>query len=268
MEASVEQGPTAWQPLTPRGVAAFGQASLGRVLAVQLVFALLAAGTVIWFLHTGWFPIISHAISELPTEGEIRSGRLDWRGESPKLLAEGRFLALAVDLGHEGKARSPAHVGVEFGRRDVQILSLFGFIARAYPRDRAIAFNRAELGPWWGAWAPAILGLAAGAVIAGLMLSWGVLATVYCVPVWLVGLYANRNLSLGGSWRLAGAALMPGALLMTLAILIYGLRALDMVHLLAACGAHFAAGWVYLVWSPLHSPRHPAATGKGNPFAH
>jgi hypothetical protein len=145
---------------------------------------------------------------------------------------------------------------------------LFGFIAEAYPKGWVVAFNREELGPWWGAWSPVILALAAGAVIVGLMLSWGLLATVYCLPVWLMGLYANRDLNLRGSWRLAGAALMPGALLMELAILFYGLRALDIVHLLAAFGAHFVVGWVYLAASPLHSRRHPAALGKGNPFAH
>jgi hypothetical protein len=265
MESSAEQQQFAWQPLTPRGVAAFAGAPLGRVLVVQLIVALLAAAALVWFLHRAWFPMIGEAIGRLPAEGEIRAGALDWRGNSPEVLAENRFLALAVDLRHEGQARSPAHLALEFGQRDIKVLSLFGFVALGYPRDHVIAFNQAELTPWWGAWSPAILALTAGAVAAGLMLSWAGLATLYWLPVWLVGLYANRDLSLRGSWRLAGAALMPGALLFTATILCYGVRALDLVHLFAAAGVHLAVGWVYLGVSPLYCRRHPAAGAGTNP---
>ena len=257
----------AWQPLTARGVAAFASATLGRLLLVQFIVALLAAGIVVWFVHRAWFPTIGEAIRGLPPEGEIRSGRLDWPGPSPECLAEGRFLALVVDLDHAGEARSPAHVQVEFGREDFKVYSLFGHIRSAYPRSRAVAFNQTELGPWWGAWAPPILAIVAGLVVAGLMISWTCLATVYCLPVWLIGLFANRACSLGASWRLAGAALMPGALLMCVTLLTYGWGALDLVRLAAAGAVHFVVGWVYLVLSPLSLPPYQAATAeKANPF--
>jgi hypothetical protein len=266
-QPTVETGRSAWQPLTPKGVAAFAGASLGRLLGVQFLVALLAAGTAVWFLHSAWFPVVTRAIGQMPDQGEIRAGKLDWRGESPRLLAESRFLALAVDLRHEGHARSPAHLEVEFGRNDFNVFSLFGFVARAYPRNYVLAFNRTDLGPWWGAWAPVFLAFTAGLVLGGLMLSWAILATAYCLPAWLVALYANRQLDMPGSWRLAGAALMPGALLLTLAILAYGLRAFDVVHLASAAALHFAVSWVYVALSPFHLPRHPAAAGTTNPFA-
>ena len=130
-----------------------------------------------------------------------------------------------------------------------------------------MAFNRTELGPWWGAWAPAILAMVAGLVVAGLMVSWACLATVYFLPAWLVGFFANRDLSLRGSWRLAGAALMPGALFMCAAIFLYGWGALDLVRLAVAAAVHWVMGWVYLFASPFCLPRHPAAAAKANPFA-
>ncbi len=266
MSGSDEKAQFAWQPVTVRGVAAFASATLGRLLLVQFIVALLAAGTVVWFVHRAWFPMIGEAIRHLPPEGEIRSGRLAWPGSSPERLAEGRFLALVVDLDHTGGARSPAHVQVEFGREDFKVYSLLGYIQGAYPRSPVVAFNRTELGPWWGAWAPPILAIVAGLVIVGLMLSWACLATVYCLPVWLIGLYADRHCSLGGSWRLAGAALMPGALLMCATILTYGWGALDVLHLAVAGAVHLVVGWVYLVVSPLCLPRHQATTAKGNPF--
>ena len=267
MNEPVEKVQFAWQPLTARGVAAFAGASFARLLLVQFIVALLAAGSVVWFLHQAWFPTIGDAIRQLPPQGELRSGRLDWHGPTPSRLAEGRFLALVVDLDHSGEARSAAQVQVEFGRTDCKVFSLFGCMQCAYPPCWAAAFNRVELGPWWGAWAPAILAIVAVLVVGGLMLSWASLATVYFLAAWLVGFFANRDLSLPGSWRLAGAALMPGALLLSAAVVLYGWGALDLVRLAISAAVHLVMGWVYLFVSPLCLPRRQAAAAKENPFA-
>ena len=267
MSESVEKAPVAWQPLTPRGIAAFACAPLRRLLLVQFIVALMAAASVVWFLHHAWFPTIGVAIRQLPPQGELRSGRLEWQGSTPSRLAEGRFLALIVDLEHAGEARSPAQVQVEFGRSDCKVFSLFGYVQSAYPRSWVVAFNRSELGPWWGAWAPPILVVVAGLVVVSLMVTWAFLATLYFLPAWLVGFFANRELSLQGSWRLAGAALMPGALLLCGAIFPYGWGALDIVRLAVVAAVHLVMGWVYLFASPLRLPRQPVATAKENPFS-
>jgi hypothetical protein len=267
MDELVEKPRFGWQPLTRRGVAAFAPASVGKLLLVQFMVALLAAGAVVWFLQTAWFSAIGEAITRLPAQGAIGSGTLDWPGASAVKLAENHFLALVVDLSHTGAIRSPAHLQVEFGRNDVQIISLGGYLGIAYQRDWRLMFNRRGLEPWWGAWRPALLALAAALVIGGLMLSWSLLATLYCLPAWLAGFMANRQLSLGGSWRLAGAALMPGALLLAAAILAYGLGALDLIQLAVAGAGHIVLGWVYLVASLLSLPRHRAAPARPtNPF--
>jgi hypothetical protein len=266
MNESVKQAQFVWQPLTMRGVAAFADAPLRRLMLVQLIIALVAAGSVVWFLHHAWFPTIGEAIRQLPLSGELRAGRLDWHGPTPSILAEGRFLALVVDLQHSGEARSPAQVQVEFGRASFRVFSLFGCTQLAYPTGWAVAFNRTELGPWWGAWAPAVLAIVAVLVVGGLMLSWAGLATLYFLPVWLFGFFANRTLSPGGSWRLAGAALMPGALLLSAAIVLYGGGAFDLVLLAIVAAAHLITGWVYLFVSPLRLPRCPAMAAKENPF--
>ena len=102
--------PFAWQPITPRGVSAFDYASWGRLFGVQFIFALLAAVTLIWFLHQAWFPTIHDAIKVLPDGAKIQQGTLVWPLDSPYRLAEGRFLSVAVDFRQEGRARSPAHI--------------------------------------------------------------------------------------------------------------------------------------------------------------
>jgi len=266
---SVSAGSTrAWEPLTPRGVAAFAGAGLGRLLLVQGIVALLAAGVVVWFVDNGCFPTMGTAIRKLPAAGEIRSGRLDWPGYSPELLADGRFLAFGVDLDHAGQIRSTAtaDVQIEFGRETVRVFSLLGYLEWPYPRDYVIAFNRNELEPLWGAWAMEFLLAVGAATVICLLLSWWLLATLYFLPVWLLGLFTNRDLNFRQSWRLAGAALMPGALLISAAILLYGIGFLSLVSFLFAFGAHFLIGWIYLFLSLLFVPHAPTTTTRGNPF--
>ncbi len=269
MDEPADKPLIAWQPLTWRGVAAFAPAGVARLLLVQSIMALLAAGTVVWFVQSAWSPVVGAAIQRLPAQGALHGGTLDWPGQSPARLAENNFLALVVDLDHTGVIRSPAHLQVEFGRNDFEVISFGGWLRAPYPRGWQAAFNRTGLEPWWGAWRPAILALIALGVGAGLMLSWTFLGTVYCLPVWLAGSMANRELSLGGSWRLCGAALMPGALLVTLAILVYGLGALDLIGLVVVWASHILLGWIYVLAGALSLPRHrPApAASQSNPFA-
>ena len=109
----------AWQPFTPQGVAAFGGARLGRLLAVQTVVAISCALVAIWVIAHTWFPAIGAAIENLPQKAEIRNGSLEWTARLPQRLADNSFLAVVIDLEHTGQARSPAHLLVEFGAHDV-----------------------------------------------------------------------------------------------------------------------------------------------------
>jgi hypothetical protein len=264
----MDQPSFAWQPFTPRGIAAFARASLGRLLLVQFITALLVATAVTWFVRNSWFPTISAAIDSLPAQGSIQAGRLNWGAASPQLLAENRFLAIAVDLAHQGQARSPAHIQVEFGAAGVWIYSLFGCLQASYPKSGAIDFNVQDVKPWWGAWAPVILAGVVVSVIAGLLAGWAALACLYFLPAWLLGLYCDRELSFCGSWRLAAAALMPGALVMTAAIVLYGLGAVDVVRFIVAWALHIILGWVCVILGTRATPKLLSSPeGKLNPFA-
>ncbi|MGH7992563.1 MAG: hypothetical protein ACREDQ_03530 [Limisphaerales bacterium] len=256
----------AWEPFTPRGVAAFARAGFRRLWLVQFIVALLAAGAVVWFIDNNYFPVIATSVQKLPASGEIRSGRLDWQGHSPELLAVGHFLALDVDLDHSGQIGPTPDVQIEFGRETVRVFSLLGYWERNYPSSYVIAFNRNVLEPLWGAWAMEILIMAGAAVTVGLLLSWALLATVYFLPVWLLGFFANRDLNFRQSWRLAGAALMPGAILMVAAVLLYGTGFLNLISFGFIFGAHFVIGWIYLFVSLLFVPRAPITIKRGNPF--
>jgi hypothetical protein len=131
--------PFAWQPLTPRGISAFAFAPLGRLWLVQLVVAMFVAGVVIWFIHRNWYPVIASAITELPDQGQLHNGKLEWDGYEPIVLAESPFLSIAVDLEHAGDARTPADLQAEFGERDLKIFSLLGFTASTIRATATVA---------------------------------------------------------------------------------------------------------------------------------
>src|SRR4051812_45144341 len=77
----------AWQPFTPRGVAAFAGATLTRLVLVQSIVAVIVAVALLWFLRIAWFPVITESIQRLPQAGVIRRGELQYGGESPGRLA-------------------------------------------------------------------------------------------------------------------------------------------------------------------------------------
>jgi len=123
------------------------------------------------------------------------------------------------------------------------------------------------LAPWWGAWQPAVLALTAFGVMVFLFGSWFALATFYAVPVWVLVFFANRDLKLRECWRLAGAALMPGALLMIVGIVLYDFGVVDLVGLGFIAAGHIVLGWIYLFIGPLFLPRAGATKREGkNPF--
>ena len=258
--------PTAWQPVTPQGVAAFAHAPWRRLLLVQLVVALLVGVATAWFIQLSYYPTLTSAIENLPVKGEIRAGRLTWNSASPAVLATGKFLALTVDMDHAGQKRSVADVQFEFGRTNVFIHSLLGYAVVDYPRDWVFATNRTALEPLWGAWRPPILALTVLGVAVWLMASWYLLATLYAAPVYLLGFYLNRDLDWRRSWRFCGAALLPGALLMLVALSFYSLGVMDLVQLGFVFAAHLVLGWVYLLVAVFFVRRVGETIAPKNPF--
>src|SRR5438445_6756786 len=105
------------------------------------------------------------------------------------MLAEGNLLAIDVDLNHSGQIHSTAGAQIEFGKETVRASSSlgYGYIEFFYPPDRFAPFNRVELEPLWGAWSAEIVFISAAAILLGLLLSWTILATIYFLPVRLLG---------------------------------------------------------------------------------
>jgi hypothetical protein len=197
----------------------------------------------------------------------IRGGRLEWNNPSPARLAEGTFLSIVVDVDGGSRAGQSADVQFELERRRFNICSLFGCVAVPYPTNWTIALNRSGAEPWWGAWRPFLLiGIGAG-VVMGVMASWIVLATLYSLPLRLITFYADRGVNWSGCWRITAAAQVPGALLMSGAILLYSFNRLNLVGLLFAWLLHVVVSWIYVGIAPSRLPRLTGGPRpRGNPF--
>jgi hypothetical protein len=259
----------AWQPLTPRGIAAFAYSGYWRLLLAQLVIGALAAGTLVWFLSNAWFPVVRQAIKNLPEKGSIVFGELQWSNHNYAVLGERRpFLIFLVDLEQLSRGNSGADLSFRFHKKDLEIGSLFGYTVYPYPKEYQIEFNRLELEPRWDAWRPSIVGWTVVVTPLLLLLIWSILALIYSPVARLIAFFSDRKLGMGGSWRLCSAALMPGALLISAALFLYGLAILDLIHLILAAGLHLVVGWVYVVIATLQLPKGEVKiVPKGNPFS-
>lgn len=258
-----------WQPLTLAGVAGFAHGSVWRLLIVELVVALLVAASVVAAAALGWAPAVDQAVERAPATGAgIREAHLHWPGMLPEKLTQNQFLDIVVVGDETMEIGQVADVQVELGRSQWKIRSLLGYMDFPYPSGEPVDLTKQHIDPWWGARKPFILASLGGTVIVTLQLLWAALALCYALPVRLLTFYADRPASFWQSWKLAFAALMPGALLMGVAILLYGLSRLPLAALLGALGVHLVLGWGYLAGATFRLPRVKAGRGPGrsNPF--
>ncbi len=260
---------TAWQPLTFGGVASFASARPRRLLAVELAVATLVAASVVWCLSVTWFADVRLALTHLPERAAIRAGSLEWPDNEPVRLVGSAFLSILVDPDNQSDVNLTSDVQIELGRSHWKIRLLPGFMPLRYPPAWSVPLSRAAVEPWWGAWQWVILvGVAVGVVL-GLLVLWATLALVYLAPVRLAVCFLERDATQAGCWRLASAALLPGAVLMAAALVTYGMQRLPLVGLLLALILHLAVGWVYLLVAPFKLPKKNATitAEKSNPFA-
>ncbi len=257
-----------WQPLTFGGVASFARAPWARLLLLQAIVAVAIVGTVVLLLNRCWFPVVTQAVQNLHGYGAVRGARLAWPGKEPLVLAENHFLGLVMDAEETGGTGQIADVQLEFARERIKVVSLLGYASLPYPGGVEIELNRPTLDPWWNAWRPAFVFGGVFATLLGLFTIWFALATLFAVPLRVLAWFASRATSLGKCWRVAAAALLPGAVWMAGALLLYGLEQLPLVGLGVAFALHLVVDGVYLLGAPFCLPRKAdrGVDPEGNPF--
>src|SRR5436190_1872427 len=121
--------------------------------------------------------------------------------------------------------------------------------------------------PVWLSERPFLLVGAVAGVVIGLLAGWLGLAALYSLPLRLIAFYSDRKATWGACWRVAGAAQLPGALLMGCATFLYGFNRINLVGLLFAWLLHLVIGWIYIGMAPARLPRLAGGPRRGgNPF--
>jgi hypothetical protein len=268
LSSSAPAPPQAWQPLTFGGVAAFAQTQWLRLFLVQLVVAILAAGSVVWFLGRCYSPVVAQFIQKLPAGACLTNGQLS--GLSGVQIYETKFLSLAMTDDDQAVIDQSADVQVALRKDHIEVATLLssalGRLEFNYNTNSTMDLSQAHLEPLWGAWQPVVLAAAGLGVVAGLLIIWAVLAVIYAPAAKLVAWFGNRQLTWGGAWRLTSASLLPGAILLTLGILLYGRQTVDLIGLGYFETVHFLVGWVYALSAPLFAPRVSLRQTERNPF--
>jgi hypothetical protein len=258
----------AWQPLTFRGVANFAQASGWRLFLVQIVTALISGGVLVWFCEISITPILHSLLGQLPEQCRLSEGRLDWKGATPVRLGEDAFLGIVVDLDRTGNFGQSSDFLLDFSTNNLQVSSLLGRHVLAYPASWRLDLDPLSLRPRWEAWHPFVylgLGVAWGAV---LMVAWAGLALLYTPVAAVLCFLMNRKCAWAGCYRLAGAALLPGAVFLNMAMVLYAFRQMELIGFLVAFGLHVLVGWLYLLLAPSCLPaKEISAKPVENPFA-
>jgi hypothetical protein len=266
MSAAAE-GAAAWQPLTFGGVAAFARARLGRLLAFELAAALLAAASIVWFLHRAYCPVILQALQKMPETARLVDGVL--QGVPETLIAESRFLAIAATPQDGRDIGQDADLQIQLRQNDFCASSVFWpdwSLEFEYGRGASLNLARSNLEPWWSAWQPVLLAGAGAAVVLLLFVMWAALAVLYMAPAKFIAWYADRYLSWGGAWRLASAALLPGAVVLTGAMVLYGWSVIDLVGLSFFLAVQIILGWIYVTGGACKAGRLFPEDVKRNPF--
>jgi hypothetical protein len=250
----------AWQPLTFGGIARYAHDWIGRLFITGLIVSILVTAAVIFTVRRAWIPVIEQSIAPLPQGAEIRGGR--FKAPEAKKLAENSFLSIRFDPQSTLTTHSTSEIELTFRAEELRVRSLFGIAPVKYPLHWTVNLNTAEMEPKWSAWKPAVYGYLIGGVIANLFVTWIAFGILYALIPRFLALFLKRHVTLWGAFKLSVAALMPGALFMTLAIALYGLNQIRMPDLLVAWAMHFVIGWIFLIGASFKLPK----LSKTNPF--
>ncbi len=264
--SAVSTFPRPWQPLTPRGAAAFARASLNLVCGFQLAVAALLAVSLIWFLHVAMFPVVRQGIQQLPEEGVIGMGELHLPPDTQVVVAENEWLALRVDLEAPGDQALVRDLELRFGPNALRACTGLGCITFIYPPNWTVPFNKMELAPWWDAWQSMLAAAAAFCLFSSLLLVWWILATLYAPLPRVLAYFSDRELTLDGAWRMAAASLLAGAVFMGFGILALGMGWIHLTKLLLFFLVHLIIPIVYVVVGTSVLPPRPRHSTGPNPF--
>ena len=198
----------------------------------------------------------------------MTAGAMEAFPEAEIVQRQNGFISLIITPSTQWQGNMTADFQIAATPSEIRFRSLLGYLSIPYPPDTEFRLPPSDIKPWWRAREALFTVLAFCLVSSALLATWSVLATLYFFPIAIANYFADRKNEFWETWRLAGSLLLPGALIMTLSILLYGFHLLGFLGLLVATALHFIVAWIYGVATIKHIPPIPSFPRTGtNPFS-
>ncbi len=208
-----------------------------------------------------------NALPHLPEAASIASGSLSWPDEQSVRLAQNPWLDVVVSPGPnhtDPTLGQTADLQLELLRNHFRIHGPLGHLSQPYPESFQFDLGRIPAVAAWDAWRrPASVLIACG-VSLGLLGSWWCLASLFCLPAWILARSLGREVHIGSVWKMAAAALIAGALIAATGLAAYAIGVIRLPGLLLSQALHLPFGCIWLFWGILSLPPG-ARPRKANP---
>ncbi len=256
----------AFLPVTPRAIAAYKNLKTINFIAYWLFYAVVCSLAITFVFERCVISFVSRAITNLPQSGEVVTGRLNgWETNGISTLIESRFISIYVNSSNNDDLSDAADLQIVFAKDELRLRSLLGWLAVKYPKWLRLPLNYKQLWPIWGAYQTAIITGVFLCSVVLLLASWTILALVYSnILIFIARILKRLTGGRGGAFKIAGATLIPGALIMTMGLLSYSFVYIDLISLLIVFVCHIVIAWIYLILSVFYLPIRPAESK--NPF--
>lgn len=263
----IENGNASWFliPLTPKSIATFNNAKFIILLVNWIVFGCICSFFITKAINKAIISSITTAVQNLPQKGEIKSGALYWETNQVFVLSGAKSFSISVNATDEEDIADSSDIQIIIGKNHFRFRSIFGWLEIKYPLWFRLPLSYKEVFPVWDAYMPAIKASVFISSMVVLLIVWTIVSLIYSLfAKFLIRLF-NRISKPGGAFKISGASLIPAALVMSIAILGYSLRYLDLLSLLIVFGCHFIISLCYLFLSIFHLEKIPME--DKNPFS-
>jgi hypothetical protein len=182
------------------------------------------------------------------------------------LLADSPHLGVAVRPSNLDLLGRTADLQLELLPETLRLAGIAGFVDLPWPATTTLPLGRLQAQAAWDAWKRPVL--AALIVTAGtaMMLIWSLLALTLALPLRIVAFLLQKQITLGGCWRLSAAASMSGSLVLNLGLGGYVMRWLPWPALAAVVVIHLLVNGLSLSWGLVSRPKKSRAASVPNPF--
>ena len=257
----------AWQPFTGNGVSRFADASGSRALGFLGGFALTSALVLGWALQTTWWPVVDQAVREFPENGPaLIQGRFNWPETAPRLLADSPHLGVAVRPSNLDPLGRTADLQLELLPETLRLAGIAGFVDLPWPPTATLPLGRLQAQAAWEAWRRPVLAALIVTAATAMMVIWSLLALTLALPLRIVAFLLQKQITLGGCWRLSAAASMSGSLVLNLGLGGYVMRWLPWPALAAVVVIHLLVNGLFVSWGLVSRPKKNRAASAPNPF--